>query len=390
MRGSGSVWRNSGLFLMKRLGAQAGPAAAYSLAAIITVLALHASPQRANAQSDPPKIASCSHYDQHPKCTEDERDARRKRFGLQTLDTIHRRHGRSSAKSELVVGTALIKRSGGLALVFQRDLEGKPAVEIHRILRNGQSRDRQPLRAKIPEEAWDAIIANGDALQLVYAADEVLVCGASFTIELVDGAGNVRAPVGDGCGNEPRSVYFDFLAETAIAQLPHCAALVPSRSDRNLDRLEQCFVLQGDKMVAAELHNILDSPDGWPFWESNGRADASEIQPLLDRNIEFSWPGIVLIDDAETAAQFWSGGWLFQYKFRHDVVYAESSDRVRVGGHVMRELPEDDGWTRKQAGTFISIWQRGDDGKFRMLHFEYSPIPARSPKLPRKAIPNRQ
>lgn len=363
---------------MNRLGARGGPPPATSLA-ILAALALQFAPFQADARHDQQKKSHCSYYDPQPKCTEVERNARRNQFGLPTLDRIRQQHTRGRTRSELIVGTVKIKRGGGLALVFQRDRSGTPSVEIHRMLANTKSRNRLPISAKISETTWDAIVVKTAALELVYATDDVMVCGANFTIEFMDKAGNIRAPVGDSCGNEPRGVYFEVLAEAAIAELPHCAALVSSRTDGAMQKLEECFVLQGEKMVAAELHNVLNMSDERAFWETNGREDPAVIQTLFDNKIQFSWPGIPLIDNAEAAAQFWTGSWLWHYKFRPEVFHAESSERVRVTGHVMLDLPEDDGgWRHDKAGTFASIWQKGGDGKFQMLRFEYSAMPTRS------------
>lgn len=312
----------------------------------------------------------CSSYDPRPGCTEDERNARRKQFALPTLEKIRRQYGR--ANSELIVATVTTKLGDGLALVFQRDRDGTPSVEIHTIYSKENSPWKQALHAKISEGTWDTLLVKGNALNLVFARDEVILCGGSYMVELMDREGNIRAPVGDSCGGEPRSVYFNVLAEAAIAQLPHCAALAPDSSDRNAEKLMQCFVLQGDKMAVAELYNFLHSTDYEPFWEANARATSDEVKPLFDKAVEFSWPGIPLIEEDEVAANFWSGAWLWPLTFEVHAYHAETASRVRVEGKVFVEHETADERIKKQAGPFTSIWLKGADGKFRMHSFVHS------------------
>lgn len=319
------------------------------------------------------KFRKCSNYDPRPKCTEAYRNATRKRFGLPTLEKIRQRNGYAGPKSglpksELMLTTVAFKTGGGVALVLQRDRKGIPTVEIRQMLRSDRPSGSKPISVKISEASWDMIVATGNTLDPVYAADEVFVCGAIFTVELMDGKGNIRAPVGDSCGNEPRGLFFEAIAEAALAQLPHCSALYPEGYNATLDRLSACFVLSGEQMAAAELFNALESIYFWRL----GKADPSEIRSLFADDIIFSWHGIPLIQDAETAAEFWAGDWFYPVDLEYDSFHAETRDRVRVGGSVIIEQSEGEGGMNGRTGPFSTIWQRGADGKFRMQRFEYS------------------
>lgn len=315
------------------------------------------------------KAGRCSSYDPRPQCTNDYRNAKRKQFGLPTLEKIRQLNGYAGPKSELIVATVSLKTRGGIALVLQRDRKGMPTIEIRQMLRRDRSARPKPISVTIPETTWSVIVAKGMALNPVYATDEVLVCGATFTVELVDEKGNIHAPVGDSCGNEPRGSFFQALAEAALAQLPHCAALYPDGYDATLDRLTSCFALGGNEMAAAELFNELERGD---FWRSLGQGGLSEIRPLFEDEITFSWPGIPVIKDAGTAAEFWAGDWLYAVDLQYDSFHGETADRVRVEGSVMAERPEGEGEIQSRAGPFTAIWQRGADGKFRMHRFEHS------------------
>jgi hypothetical protein len=325
--------------------------------------------ESAEAQSFGAKSGRCSNYDPRPKCTEGYRNATRKKFGLPTLEKIRRRNGYAGSKSELIVTTVVFKTGGGVALVLQRDRNGAPIVEIREMVTNVRRSGPKLISVKIPEATWDMIVAKGKALDLVYATDEVLVCGAIFTVELTDGRGNIRAPVGDSCGNEPRGLFFEALAEAALAELPHCAALYPDGYDATLDRLTACFALSGQQMVAAELFNELEVDDF--FWSSMGRTDPSKIRLFFEDTITFSWPGIPLIQGAETAAEFWASDWLYSVDLQYDTFHAETPDRVSVKGSVIVDKPEGEEGVKGRTGPFNSIWQRGADGKFRLQRFEH-------------------
>lgn len=185
-------------------------------------------------------------YDPRPKCTEDSRNAKRRQFGLPTLEKIRQQKKHHGSTSEQIVATLSLKAKGGVALVMQRDRKGAPTIEIRQMLSRGGLLRPKPIRVKIREDTWNIILAKGKALNLVYATDEVLICGAAFTVELVDEMGNIRAPVGDSCGNEPRGLFFKALAEAALAQLPLCDSLYPDEDNATLDRLITCFALKAD------------------------------------------------------------------------------------------------------------------------------------------------
>ena len=325
------------------------------------------------AQSVSIKAGRCSSYDPRPKCTEDYRNAKRQLFGLPTLEKIRRHKKHSGAKSELIVSTVSLKPTGGVSLVLQRDREGTPTVEIRQMLRSDRPLVPKPISVKIPESTWNMIVAKGKMLSPVYVTDEVSVCGATFTVELMDGNGTISAPVGDSCGNEPRGLFFEVLAQAALAQLPHCAALYPEGYKPTLNRLTACFVLGGEKMAAAELFNELERD---LFWQSFGKADPSEIRPLFEEDIIFSWPGIPLIQDADTAAEFWAGGWFFSVDLQYRSFHAETPNNVRVAGDVMVDSPDGAGDMQSRTGMFTAQWLRGADGKFRIHRFEHSGISA--------------
>jgi hypothetical protein len=336
------------------------------------------------------KDANCSSYDPNPKCTVRGRDALRNSFGLPSLQRIRQ----NNTNSEVIVGIEELKRGDSLALVFQRDRDGTPSVEVRRRTWRGKWSGYQPLKAQIPEKSWNAILAKGKALDLVFAREEIYVCGASFTIELVDRKGNVRVPVGDACGREPRSVYFEALAEAAVAQLPQCNALEPSDGENAdsdaspTEKLLPCFLLHGDQTVAAEFYrSIAELRHDSGIWNQLRLNDKSEVRPFIANNPELSWPALQKIDNPDAVAEFLAGNWLFPFEFKYQAIIAETRDRVRMKGCVTVKDEEYLPLLDTVGGTFSSIWERGADGIFRLRSFV---VPAAKQLRGVRAKPYRQ
>jgi hypothetical protein len=201
----------------------------------------------AYAQNASASVSECGAYDPNPKCTEETRSRLHKSFGLPALEEMQKKTSSRRTNNPLIIAIIEMKNGAGLALVFRNDRKGVPSVKIYRQRSKQDGRRYPPLRAAIPKEAWDRVITKGNALDDVFAREEVYLCGASFTIEIVDTAGKLRSPVGDSCGHEPRSVYFNILARTAIEQMPHCAALQPEAGEDDVYKLLACFQTRNNK-----------------------------------------------------------------------------------------------------------------------------------------------
>ena len=97
------------------------------------------------------KSDECAYYDAPARCTESERNARRKSFGLPKLEKIQRQTMRGGKASELIVATVKVKRRGGLALVMQRDRDGIPIVDQRIISPSRRSFRRRPGHRHFPK-----------------------------------------------------------------------------------------------------------------------------------------------------------------------------------------------------------------------------------------------
>jgi hypothetical protein len=222
---------------------------AKAIAYLAFVVVCFSSGMRAPAIGSTTKAAGCGAYDPNPKCTEKARRDLHKSFGLLSIEQMHQKRLNAGLDSELIIGIIQIKRRPGLALVFHRDRKGQPLVEVYRQHTKEQPSRYPSLRTHITEESWQAVVAKGSALNDIFAREEVYTCGATFNIEIIDETGTLRTPVGDSCGHEPRGIYFDALAQSAIEQLPQCAALNTEWQNDATQRLLACFQSRGSKKV---------------------------------------------------------------------------------------------------------------------------------------------
>ena len=315
------------------------------------------------------KAGSCDYPNRVSSCTEMDRKALHAVFGLPPLKAMYRQQKTAGATNDLIVGIAEFKLGGGLALIFQRDRQGNPWAEIYEKPPLNGAPQTMPLRARIPEAIWNEVVAKGRSLDTEYYDDRICVGGGAFTVEAMDSAGAIRARVGEVCGGDPGIELFSFLADTAVAQIPHCAALQPDTFNSGLNKLKDCFALNGEKRAAADLYNLLEASQ---ILRSIGRADPSEIQFLFDVAISLSWSGVPPVRGPEAASEFWGREWLFPVRLKYENIHAETNDRVRVEGYVTSEEQEGQGWRKGRTGSFTSVWIRGKDGNFRIRKFSYS------------------
>lgn len=327
----------------------------------------------AAAQQAVQAVPSCKIYDPRPSCSEATRNALRRSFGLPTLAQIGQ-DADGGANREAIVGIVEMKGGGALALVFRGASDGTASVEIRRAQPFGKTFGYPPMTATISKTSWRALIAKGKMLGDVFARDEIYVCGARFTIEFVDHKGNVRAPVGDSCGNEPRGQYFASLAEAAIAQLPHCNVLAPQSGGDITRKILECFYLQGDRMAAAELYNAIENrTDGNSFWNMIRWDDASDVKALLADKPVLHWPGLPILYQPDAIAEFLTGAWLFPFEFEYGAIVAETPDRITVQGCIGFTYDDNFQINDALAGPFSAVWERFPGGAFRLHYFGVAP-----------------
>ena len=263
---------------------------------------------------------------------------------------------------DVIVAIASLKLNGHLALIFRRHRDGGAVAEIHRAPPTGAP--FPPMQVRLSDAAWEAIVTRSRAIDVnLYGDDRICVGGAAFTIQAIDNQGVFRSRMGDVCPEQEGNILFEVLGDTAIAQLPYCAALAPDGYDEAWvgKKLLSCFLLAGDRKAAGEVFNLLEANDFWPSW----RNDADDVSPLFAADVKISWPGLPSFGDADDTAAFLTGGWLAPFSFETTSYVGETADRVLVEGRVIIE--NDDGNTRtKDFGRFRSVWTRDKHGAFKM------------------------
>jgi hypothetical protein len=321
-------------------------------------------------QGDPCRL----HPNRDANCTQAERARLHARFGLPPLERMFARQQRQSSKHSIVVGIMQLKLNSDIALIVRRNRDGVPEIEIRQSQQSGQLRRRAPLRATVSEGTWRVILERAQTTDVEFNNDRICVGGSSATFAMIDGEGRVRNRVGDVCPDDPGKDFVLFLATTAIAQLPYCAAVFPQPYNSPIGALEACLTFEGNKMAAAELSKTLEPLEGESFWSSNGSDRANEIQNFFAKDVVFSWSKSSTIIGAQAVAEFWSGDALFAIDFEPNVIRAETTDQVQVGGRIITlgNGVDDDGDSQVR-GTFRSLWRRDSEGKFKMRSFQYRP-----------------
>jgi hypothetical protein len=325
------------------------------------------------AKENPRQTSACREMPNHDaRCTQRERNRIHERFGLPTLKQMHFWQKMRGENGSIVVGILQIKLGGGFAFLARRNHHGLPEIEVREVPGRGLSKQARIQRTRLSEASWAAIMERAQALDVDFYDERICVGGSGATIEVIDGQGRILSRLGDACPEHPAKEYVHFLAETAVTQLPHCAAVHRDTYASPFHVLEACAKFEGLKLVAGELNNTLDFPEGESFWRTNGNGNPLEILDFFDKDIELSWRGLPLIKGRRAAADFWTDEALSSIDFESETIRAETYSQVSVAGRVIfRQNETDQHGERERGGTFISTWRRDGDGRFKMHRFRY-------------------
>lgn len=323
--------------------------------------AVQAAGKDASAQN-----SSCQSRPLPARCTETIRRDMHKRFGLPSIEDMFRRQAGRASHPPVVVAIGTLKMREDIAIIFRRNRKGVPTVEVHREPMRGVRGRPRPLMAQLTETAWEEVLNEARSLDVDHFADLVCLGGGVFTVEFADGVGGISSRTNDNCGGDPGIELFKRATEIAVKHLPYCNALKPEHEDDELGKLLACFSLDGERLVSAELFNLLDKHQ---FWNRNGR-DADDITSLFSKDTELVWPALPAMKSPETIAEFLTGGALFPFEFKRVTYLAESRDRIVIRGCLTVESKEDLSAFEALDGSFFSVWERAGAGSFRMVRLE--------------------
>jgi hypothetical protein len=290
--------------------------------------------------------------------------AHRNAFGLAALDQY---------RGTQTVVVRVFRLDGwsnrGPLLVFIREPWMAPRLEVRRQLRWDSSYGDAPMLATLSDAAWREVVENGKRFDAKFEENDDWICTDTPTIivEMIDEKGVIRQRADEGCRDEqnPVAAYFTKLVDTAVDALPACKAVEPGRAWYDYERLSLCLFFDGDRMAAAELHNLMEGAD------FRIGVKAAKIEHLFHEDVEMKWPGTVLKGSA-AVTKFWA-----EQDLRYREIYGETPDRVRIHGSIQLEHKEAVPFEGRLVDEtkympFIAKWNRDVDGKLKMTNIEFN------------------
>ncbi len=339
-------------------------AALLSLSAIMLVPAASAHAAQHQLQAEYSREARCrTQFNRYPACTRGERHRLNARFGLPPIETIYLDQPRASA---VIVATASFKRGGGLALVFLKDRRSRPYAEVRRTPLHGRS--FKAMRVSLPDELWDAVTAKARAIDTnLYDDDPICTGGAGFTFQTIDDDGTFRLRVGDVCGQHPGTRLFNELAGIVLARLPRCRDLAPGGYAEAWagNKLNDCFMLDGERSTALAAYNFLEAVNFWSAWntgEDGGNA-------LLAANVDFSWTGRALPPNGKDLSQALAEPYFGQFRLEPVSYTGTKNGRVLVRGRIRDRDSDGNGPGFTDPGSFRAVWVRNATSSFTLRGF---------------------
>lgn len=329
--------------------------------ALIAGLQMIATPEPV-VEAEQPSEWRCLDGLRKNRCSPQQQALVRARFGMGTIEA-HRDAGDEARRAFFVdlVGNDQV------ALTFVRPRDRNPELIVHFQHIEGLP-DLEPLRAPVPPDIWDTVIARSRYFdrELVPIpeprdSDNSCVLSPSFTVEATspprwDGdrlALRSRTARGN-CEAGLTSQYALELAGFALNLLPYCALL---RDGSPTERLSRCGLLSGDRLAAAEVSNAAAA-----LMDVVEADDSSMIENLFESTEAFEWngerpPG----RSSQERARFWVAKVLLGSgsSFFYDSIEGERAGRVRMRGGFIRwaSIPGEPEEVREVA-RFEMIWRR--------------------------------
>jgi hypothetical protein len=311
------------------------------------------------AMQDP----SCTDDSGRPRCSEEDRARVEALFDMPSLEA-EATTGAEVYRARFVDGYGFDRPT----VAFERRPGSSPRVVVY--LYGGRQ-----LSANIPLAEWEEVRRAGRFAdrELVPLADSGLppdraplnICFHSWilTVEMANspvGGGTAVAPLRrrdeSACGGALTTTFAFDLASRAIRLLPECEGLDARKYRSDVNRLETCGQLEGDRAAAASLVNQVG--DG-PIRRRRDLEPESAWQAWMGINntVTLDWMGETYRNqrtgDGARASAFLAG---FQSEFPEDVFVLNrfrglTSQSVEVSGTVQRSRAAG----REQA-RFTQIW----------------------------------
>jgi hypothetical protein len=302
------------------------------------------------------------------RCAAEEQRRVRELFGVKAIEA-HRDAGDQVRRAFYVDGYG----RDLIAIAFVRPRAGDPELWVHFPREAGDKR-ADALRAPVPEEVWDKIIARSDHFdrELVplpkVKSDDIIICMHSWvmTVEATDPAEfegeqpTLRRRTEDACDDGLVEAYSTELQDAAVPLLAPCARLDPPQHRNSALLLAACGMLRGDRLAAAAVMNRASG-----FRRVDGPESANLLKPLFDYRAKVDWNGERNRDDGSAAA-FWAGKVVDgDASFFLGTLEGETASRVRVAATLERRVEGTvDGEHPIERASVEQIWMLNQGGDF--------------------------
>lgn len=184
----------------------------------------------------------------------------------------------------------------------------------------------------------------------------------------LNAAGALQAIEGNGCNDPGVMEFADLVAADALASAPPCALLDERFFGIAPSRLEECLILQGNKLTAAMVLNATPYLD--PIDSNNQQRTKVDFERMIAPGGWFLLAGHAKATGPEAVADAWIAALAkMRYAdFEPDIVEG-SDDGATIDGWIWRFV-EGQSSAHYDKAPYRQKWQRQSDGSFRLYAWE--------------------
>lgn len=343
------------------------------LVAVLAAFGVGVATAQQRAPADDALTSDCLDDDHNDRCDPETQRAVRERYNLNSIQDL----------AAMNVRTRRVFFVDGYGnempvVAFERRPGQDPSVIVSELVAHENEQIRVvEMREAIDETVWDDVIRRTQLFHRTLAPppaplrasngddeEAILICLHSWVMTMEASDPGERQPVrsrtqdacNDGLVEEPSFA----LARIAYEALPYCRALDLARHRNEVTLLQNCALLQGDRIAAARALNrsmAMDDADDLP----------ERVDAYFHASARVDWMGEVAQGAADSAAL-----WQRHDGDRNFFIYrivGETADRVRVIGVVYEDYGEDARRARAEQ-----TWTRQGGWEFRLLNLKVDPF----------------
>lgn len=273
-----------------------------------------------------------------------------------------------------------------VALSFVRARGHDPELRVHFPHQAGVP-DAPPMVAPVLPDEWQALIDRSELFDRALLspppppADTMVLCihGWVFTVEAADPArregrdASVRRRTENACEDGLTEAYAVEMYRAALRMMPICAGLGAREDMHPVSRLANCRYLEGDRLAAAAVMNLLD-----PLFDLPESGELEQVGPLFHYEASVDWngertpPG----ERGDAVARFFLAKWAEESRpnFYVDSIVGERLDLVRFHGGFLRTIPASGDLPVRYERALVEMVLEGEDDDFQIRTARVGPF----------------